>query len=149
MDFENESYTLASLSLGVWPLSFWSVPSTLSRINAKFIKKGQLFSSRSPHWANLGSTWIDFFFLFQNPISSRKIPEDFYNVPQVARTNSRVQHINIQQDESIFISLNLIICKKKKNQEGHRGDNTSMLRKVVKEQFQRLLRDSKKGDKRG
>lgn len=149
MDFENESYTLASLSLGVWPLSFWSVPSTLSRINAKFIKERSAVFIKKSTLSKLGEYMDRFFFLFQNPISSRKIPEDFYNVPQVARTNSRVQHINIQQDESIFISLNLIICQKKKNQEGHRGDNTSILRKVVKEQFQRLLRDSKKGDKRG
>lgn len=69
-------------------------------------------------------------FSFQNPISSGKIPKDFYNIPQMARANSRVQHINIQQDESIFISWNLIIYQnKKKNQEGHRGDKTNVLRK--------------------
>lgn len=39
-------------------------------------------------------------FSFQNPISFGEIPKDFYNIPQMARANSRVQHINIQQDES-------------------------------------------------
>lgn len=52
-------------------------------------------------------------FSFQNPISSGKIPKDFYNIPQMAWANSRVQHISIQQDESIFISWNLIIYQKK------------------------------------
>lgn len=69
-------------------------------------------------------------FSFQNPISSGKIPKDFYNIPQMTRANSRVQHINIQQNESIFISWNLIIYqKKKKNQEGYNRDKTNVLRK--------------------
>lgn len=51
----------------------------------------------------------------------------------MARANSKVQHINIQQDESIFISWNLIkILEDKKNQEEHRGDNINVLRKKLK-----------------
>ena len=72
-------------------------------------------------------------FFFSNPISSGKIPQDFDNIPQMVCANSRVQHITIQQVESIFISLNLFIHhnkkKKKRNQEGHRGDNANVLRK--------------------
>lgn len=73
--------------------------------------KVTFFLSRNQQRTNLGSKLMDF--SFQNPISSGKIPKDFYNIPQMARANSRVQHINIQQDESIFISWNLIIYQKK------------------------------------
>ena len=52
-------------------------------------------------------------FFFSNPNSSGKIPQDFDNIPQMVWANSRVQHITIQQDESIFISWNLIIHQKK------------------------------------
>lgn len=51
----------------------------------------------------------------------------------MARANSKVQHINMQQDESIFISWNLIkILEDKENQEEHRGDNINVLRKNLK-----------------
>lgn len=93
-------------------LSFQSRLLTLSLINAQFIKqRSHSFFKKATK--NKFGKQIDGFFSFQNPISSGKISKDFYNIPQMARANSRVQHINIQQDESIFISWNLIIYQKK------------------------------------
>lgn len=95
-------------------------------------KKGHFLSSRNQQWTNLGSKLMGF--SFQNPISSGKIPKDFYNIPQMAWANSRVQHINIQQDESIFISWNLIIYQKKKRTKRDIEEiNTNALRKQGKE----------------
>lgn len=54
----------------------------------------------------MGSKLMDI--SFWNSMSSGKIPKDF-DISQMARANSRVQRINIQQGESIFISWNLII----------------------------------------